>query len=326
MSRKKISILITTYNRSHCLAELLGRLLTMFGHEIRQGTTEILVFNDASIDETEAVCKACTPAIRYLTTHKNVGYMEARRRLITAAQGEYLVSLDDDSCFLDDDALDQIRAAFQIYPKCAVLAANIADPRTPAGQTPVEAKPIPVANFIGCGHILQANIIGNVGGYPKFLGGYGAEETILSLQLLEKNYQIMFLPNLRVYHAEVIHQRSFLKQRAGKLVNEIAIVISTYPLWSVLPLSFQKVVSHILFNWRHNTSKAVVLAAIQLPSMIWTALKHRRPISSKTLVQFYGLRKTFNAIHQPWRKANLCRWSEIDRMFVEQKPDIVVHG
>ncbi|MEM7035280.1 MAG: glycosyltransferase family 2 protein, partial [Chloroflexota bacterium] len=211
-----ISILITTYNRSHCLNELLHRLNTMFSVELKAGTTEILVFNDASTDNTETICVNYQDRIRYFSTPHNVGLIEARRRLIDAANGEYLVSLDDDSCFVDLDALDTIREAFEQYPTCAVLAANVAVPKTPGGQAPLDYVPFKAPGFIGCGHVLRSSAVKDIGSYPQFLKGYGAEETILTLRLFEGGYDVIFLPHLRVYHGEDWSNRPIIQERASK--------------------------------------------------------------------------------------------------------------
>jgi GT2 family glycosyltransferase len=311
-----ISILITTYNRCRFLGETLDRLIRMFGPELAKGTAEILVFNDASTDDTEQVCSSYNRHIRYLTATRNVGYIEARRRLITTARGTYLISLDDDSCFLDNDAMCWIRAAFATSPECAVIAANIAEPQRPGGQLPVSAVPLPVSSFVGCGHVLRADHIRQVGGYPQFLAGYGVEEKVLSLRLLNQDYQITLLPHLRVYHAKDTTQRPLIEQRAGAFVNELATVIYVYPLWLIPATILQKTVSRVLYDSRHQSIGALRLAIRKLPPAIRQAAGQRQPIRTQTLKRYYALRRAFIRESRIWQTNQACStWPETLTMY-----------
>lgn len=317
MSTELISILITTYNRSHCLSELLARLTAIYSAELEQGTAEILVFNDASTDDTAQVCATYRESIHYLSIPQNVGCIEGRRRLIAAAQGAYLVSLDDDSIFLDGDALDQIRAAFARYPECGVLAANIASPRSPGGQAPVDLEPMNVGRFVGCGHVLRAESVRCTGGYLDFLSGYGAEETVLSLRLLNQGYQIKFLPSLRVYHAVDPAERPLVRQRAQAFVNELAIVVYAYPWWLIGPTIVKKTTSRVLFDARHQSLRAVGLAVKKLPRAFRRAVMHRQAIQFQTLRQFVSLNQVFASQSKKWHANGLIpdHWSDIEGIF-----------
>ena len=315
MPSELISILICTFNRSRCLDELLARLTTMFAGEF----LEILVFDDASSDDTAAVCAKYTGKIRCIRSAQNIGYIAGRSRLIVEARGEYFAFLDDDSCFVAPDALRHIRKAFIAYPDCGVLACNIASPSDLAGQIPQNAAPPEVALFIGCGHVLKAEVARKVGSYPSFLSGYGAEEILLSLRILNAGYRIILVPPLRVYHAEEQSQRPVIERRAASLVNEIAIVLSCYPLWLIIPGIGKKLLSHGLFNLKHRSSEALKLAAKRLPGACVRALAGRRPIRTRTLWRWLRLRDDFSTAAAKWKgAANQPGWHEIESMFVGQ--------
>src|SRR3989304_2419986 len=166
MASELISILISTYDRSHCLDELLNRLTTMFADEV----LEILVFDDASSDDTPMVCAKYAGKIRRFCSERNIGQIPGRTRLIREARGEYLAFLDDDSCFVDRDALRLIRQAFRDYPQCGVIAANISSRTSMSGVFPRDASPMLAPDFTGCGVVIKARAIRGIGGgYPDFL-------------------------------------------------------------------------------------------------------------------------------------------------------------
>jgi GT2 family glycosyltransferase len=312
-----ISILIATHNRGNCLDELLQRLMLTYSDELVEGTAEILVFDDASSDHTADVCAQYKNYIRHWSASKNVGYIEARRRLIRNARGVYLVSLDDDSCFVDSNALNRIRSAFAQFPRCGILAANIASPEAPRGLAPTSAAPIPIAEFIGCGHVLRACAVGKSGAYPRFLAGYGVEELVLSLRMLDSGYQILFLPDLRIYHAEDQSQRNNRTRRATILANSIGMIVYMYPLWLLIPGVIQKISSHIFFNIRSKSLGSVAASFTILPHIVGKALVHRKPVRIGTLMKFYQLRKAFAHMKATWHEntKQTDPWFEITQMF-----------
>ncbi len=307
MTSELVSILICTFNRSHCLDELLARLTTMFAGE----ALEILVFDDASNDDTPSVCAKYATKIKYICGDQNIGCIQGRACLIREARGEYLAFLDDDSCFIDRHALRLIRNAFQADPKLGVIACNIASPASSGGQLPRDSPPMEAPQFIGCGHVLKAEAMRKVGDYPAFLSSYGAEETLLALRMLDGGFKIVFLPALRVFHREDPTQRPMIERRASSLVNEVAIVISSYPLCLVVPGMGKKLLSHFLFNLKNQSLAALKIAVRMLPSVFAKALAERRPVRTRTLWKWYLLRRAFllatagraeTATHEAWQE------------------------
>ncbi len=87
-----ISIVITTYNRSHFLAESLSSAINQ-----TFPATEIIVVDDGSTDDTrEVVNNFRENTIRYIKNSVNLGRPEARNRGILEAKGKYILWLDDD--------------------------------------------------------------------------------------------------------------------------------------------------------------------------------------------------------------------------------------
>lgn len=87
-----ISILIPTYNTAdwleHCLDAVLAEHLP---------NSEIIVFDNASTDNTTQIITARYPTVRLLSTSPNIGYVRATNHLLKAAGGTYLILLDSDT-------------------------------------------------------------------------------------------------------------------------------------------------------------------------------------------------------------------------------------
>ncbi len=307
------SVLISTRNRARHLSQVLAQLERL----CPPAEVEIVVFDDASTDDTPDVCARFASRIQSTRAAENVGYIEGRRRLIDLSRGEYIVVLDDDSCLLDRDALHRIEAVFDHFPSAGVLAANIASPGFRGGLLPTDARPIETADFIGCGHVLRRSAVERTGSYAPFLAGYGAEETYLSLRMLDAGFSIMLVPGLRVYHAEDPSQYQSTARRAGKLVNELGTVLNAYPLALVLPGGLLKFAAHARYNLRHGSSRALALALQMLPRVTARALCDRHPIQLQTLRRYRSLRASFEKQRQACVAGGtvLSAWPETFKLF-----------
>jgi glycosyltransferase involved in cell wall biosynthesis/predicted Zn-dependent protease len=111
-----VSIVIVTYNRSQWLAEALQSALDQ-----RRPATEILVIDDGSSDDTEAVVHSFTDSrIRYLKMENNQGRPRARNTGVRKAVGEYILWLDDDD-LLSTDTLQNYTAALYENPQLNLI-------------------------------------------------------------------------------------------------------------------------------------------------------------------------------------------------------------
>ncbi|MEG1616796.1 MAG: glycosyltransferase family 2 protein [Bacteroidales bacterium] len=99
----KLSILIPAFN----VSEFIMRCLSSVASQINPENTEIIVLNDGSTDDTEALLRTfAAPGFRYLTT-PNRGEAEARNRLLEECKGDYFWFVDADD-FINTKIIDQI--------------------------------------------------------------------------------------------------------------------------------------------------------------------------------------------------------------------------
>lgn len=85
-----ISVVIPTYNRAAWLPATVESVLQQ-----TRPADEILVVDDGSRDDTEAVCRAFPAPVRYVR-QANAGVSAARNRGVREARGEWIAFLDSD--------------------------------------------------------------------------------------------------------------------------------------------------------------------------------------------------------------------------------------
>lgn len=95
-----VTVGIPTYNRAELVQRAVGSALSQ-----DHGALEVIVFDDASTDETAAILErlaAREPRLRYLRHPHNVGHARNFQATLDCADGEYFMWLSDDD-WIDPD-------------------------------------------------------------------------------------------------------------------------------------------------------------------------------------------------------------------------------
>ncbi len=111
-----ISVCIANYNG-------IGMIDTCIDSILRQdcGTAvEIIVHDDASSDRSVAHIRSCHPGVRLIEGAENAGFCVANNRMAAAAQGEYLLLLNNDATLMPG-ALDALLDESERLGRPAVL-------------------------------------------------------------------------------------------------------------------------------------------------------------------------------------------------------------
>ncbi len=109
-----ISLCVTTHNR----AAMLRDVITSYWSQDFTAS-ELLVLDDASTDETQALMQAAArldARIVYLRNSKTLGYCENFHRSLVKARGQYIVVLGDDDILLGPTALTRFAEVFVRHP------------------------------------------------------------------------------------------------------------------------------------------------------------------------------------------------------------------
>lgn len=119
-TNEKVSVVIPTYNRS----ELLKKAVYSLQHQ-RHQNLEIIIVDDCSTDDTEAVVKEMQdPRIKYIRHQINKGGSEARNTGIKHAKGNYIGFLDSDDQWLPDKLQKQL-AIFKGNPEVGAVYTGV---------------------------------------------------------------------------------------------------------------------------------------------------------------------------------------------------------
>ena len=104
----RVSVIIPTFERPHLLARVVASARAA-GADV-----EVIVIDDASTDETAAVCRDL-PEINYVRVERNQGVAGARNIGIMVSTGKYIAFLDDDDLRLPG-SLDLQVEALEAHP------------------------------------------------------------------------------------------------------------------------------------------------------------------------------------------------------------------
>lgn len=189
------SILITTKNRT------IDLLLTLSTLDWSNPEIEVLVMDDGSDEDIRPALVTQFPAVRLFRNENSVGLIEARNRLLSAAKGQYAISLDDDAHFVTPNALASIKTHFDRYPRCGALSFAIYwGKQLPELEAATSKQAFSVVkSFVGCGHAWRMDAWRNIPDYPGWFV-FGGEERFAASHLFLKGWEVHYLPYLLVHH------------------------------------------------------------------------------------------------------------------------------
>jgi len=157
-------VVIPTYNRSKYLPMSVGSVMAQTAAPL-----EILVVDDGSTDDTEAVVSRLEGPIRYVS-QKNLGPAAARNRGIQEARGELIALLDSDDVWKPDKLERQI----------AILDRNLEVGMVHTAATLIDENGEPTGETWG-----RRDYVGRI--QPKLLvaNGVNASSVLVRRRLLE---------------------------------------------------------------------------------------------------------------------------------------------
>lgn len=97
-TKPKVSVCVPNYNGMTVIDACLRSVL----EQDCEFEVEILVHDDASSDASVAHIRECYPSVRQIESRDNVGFCVANNRMAAAAQGDYLLLLNNDAELFPD--------------------------------------------------------------------------------------------------------------------------------------------------------------------------------------------------------------------------------
>jgi GT2 family glycosyltransferase len=287
----KVSIVIVSHGRP----QLLRRCLESCAHQDYPNLQTVVLLNPPVPGQVDEIANQF-PTIKIVQSHKNLGFFPALNLAIANADGEYVMTVDDDAYFLDNRLLSIFVEAFRKEPELGVVTCNIEGPH----EAPYESQDRYVPAFkTGFGMIPRRVFTDSslVGFYPD-LFFRSAGETYLCTRLWDLGLRTKQLSVVGMHHGQVADGRSTKDWGFHGLRSQILCVLMREP-WPYVPFHLASIFFRSFgqqLKWRRPLwwwAYAWWSAFINLPA----ALTHRTRIRWETLWLIRQLRS--QAITEP---------------------------
>ncbi len=226
--RLRVSVSITTHNRRADLERTLERLA-----ELDPKPLEIIVCADGCTDGTEALISQEYPAVRLLKNTPGRGSVYSRDRILREAQGELVLSLDDDSYPMEKGFLGCVSALFERSPKLAAATFPQRSDEFPASMQQMSfGESLSVGSFTSSGTVLRRSVYLKLPGFPEvFFHAY--EEPDYSLQCIAAGYEVILYTALTVRHHYSGVERNEIRTHHRHARNEFLSIVMRCPWWGI---------------------------------------------------------------------------------------------
>lgn len=261
-----VSILIITYGRELELLETLQDINKYYGEEI-----ELLILDNNQTRQLEGKIKSIfnenkSISLSYFNEGINYGVALGRNYLIKRAKGNILITLDDDIEIKNiNELIDKVQKYFEKNLDMGCLAFNIKNFYTkkqlrheiPHGNKKLNFEENQETYyFIGAGHAIKKEVYDKCGLYPDDLGKYGGEERDLSFRILEKDYRILYVADIVIYHKISPNGRMKKEEENYYRYRNQLLVLNRY-----MPL-FYRMTSNIIWSFYYFLIKKGKLTQI----------------------------------------------------------------
>jgi GT2 family glycosyltransferase len=187
-----VTVVIATRDRAATLLRTLDRLAAL------PERPPVVVVDNASSDDTRTLVRARHPAVRLITSTRNLG--AAARTVGVAEAPTPVVAFSDDDSWWEPGSLDRAAAAFSRRPRLGLLAARVVV-GTRRRPDPVCAQLAagPVLGFLACGALVRRSAYLAVGGFHPRLE-VGGEEELLAIDLAAAGWDLAYDPAVVAEH------------------------------------------------------------------------------------------------------------------------------
>lgn len=268
----EVSIVIPTRNRAPMLRDCLRAALA------QSVPAEILVMNDASTDDTDAMVRHEFPAIRLFTADKSCGPTVQRNAGARRATGRYLFTLDDDCILARPDTLKQTIALFDDDRIAAVTVpfVNVLRDQILRRAAPDKNDRYVAFDYYGGMVAFRRDVFMEAGGYRESLFYYG-EEADLAIRLLACGRFV------RLGTADAIEHMESPVRNVTRIVrlaarNSLLHAIHNVPLPDVLWFLPGTIVRSMRASLREGNGRAGVLGVMDGLRKLPAGLRARRPV------------------------------------------------
>lgn len=288
------SILIVSRNRS----EELHKTLRILKKYVDFEQHEILVFLDGCTDDSDKLLEL-HPEVKWEISEVNLGASKARSILYKKAKGEILIGFDDDAHPLQPHFIQKSKKIFTENSNVGIIAFKEikgvyeSDAEIPEALQ-IEKDDFLVKDFLGCGFAIKKEVYDKTRGFPVWIDIYG-EEVCVAMETLELGYDILFTHQIVVNHRTQKQKKNVGGANFIRFGKQLKNTASFYLVYYPFPLLLKKIFRLYFLNFRKygirdgkfliEYFKAFGINIYHLKSV----LKHRKPVSKKTIAKFNNL-------------------------------------
>lgn len=272
-----VAVIITARNRPVELNLTLQKL-----REQSYPIAEIVVIDDASISSLESITRQNWPDALFVRNEECRGYIANRSKAMKLTTSDFMVSLDDDSCFTEPQDLMRAISRMQAEPEIGILNFGVYAGAEPLPRLRITTPEHYVTSFIGCAHMIRREVVSKIGGYRDFYFYYG-EESEYSLRVWDAGWRILFFPSVLVHHRISSVGRRNSRILGYSIRNNFCTTLLQMPMPRVA----------IQFAWRVVSYSAESIRLFQPRAWIWgmgsflrrlpDIIRLRKPIRRETL-------------------------------------------
>jgi len=281
-----VSILIVSKNRK----QDLEKTLSIIEKCIDKKCHEIRVFLDGCTDGSE-VLKNIFPWIHWEVVKETIGASIARNILYNKAVGSIFIGFDDDAHPLNTDFIQRVLKIFIKNPNIGIIAfeevKGVFDTDESAIKSGTSNSVEFLTNeFIGCGFAIKKDVYEKTNGFPVWMDIYG-EESCVSIEVLDKGYDIIYSNQIKVNHRVNIierKKRGLNYFRFGKQLKNTTyyyLVYYPFPLIRILKLYWHNFNKYALHDIKCFVIffKVICEVFIKMPAV----LRYRNPVKKDSL-------------------------------------------
>jgi GT2 family glycosyltransferase len=276
----RVSVVVLNYNKKDVLRESLQDVLQLDWPDL-----EFIVVDNASSDGSADMVEAEFGG-RVRVERREVNSVTAGRNAgFRSAQGEYILSLDNDIRLPDKQVLRKGLEIFEKRPAAGLLAFRIGHPEDPEKHLPEHWwHPVPLAEgvnrffltsyFTESAVLLRKKVFEATGGYDEdfFMG---VEQIDLALKIIGAGQEIVYCPNLMAVETEV---RGMLAPKPSRIHylnirNKLWTAWKHYPVGRALVYAASRILASGLRSVRYGWTRYFLTG---LKDGIWAPASIRR--------------------------------------------------
>jgi glycosyltransferase involved in cell wall biosynthesis len=321
----RVSIITPSYNCAKYLPQAIESVLNQTYTDY-----ELIVINDGSTDNTQAIVEPYLEKIRYLY-QENQGVSTARNRGLSLARGELIALLDADDFFLPDKLKEQV-AVFDNQPAIGIVLSGfrvvnqdseaIKDVEWWQDAPDLDLKTwLLYKPVLPSAMMFRRHWFDRVGGFnPRFFAG---EDVDVSLRMVSRGCQAAWLPKVATCYR--LHDYSTTKRNTVKQMKNTIEMLDNFFSQTNLPASIRswenqsRYYSLVWVAWccyHHGFAKE--MAEYLRKSLAYTSLPWAEMIAD-WINTFTNNAQGFGYSFDAYSLANSQEWQQIMRELVLEK-------